>query len=75
MPGCRFAIQVADLGVASRIYQTLVAVLGPANHIWRLTVLALDLDDLSVSLRLSDAMALDYQPVAPLSSHVSLLFS
>jgi hypothetical protein len=68
-------IQVPDLGVASWIYQALVTVLGPANHVWGLTVVALDLDDLSVSLRLSNTMALDYQPVALLCAHVGLLFS
>jgi hypothetical protein len=67
-------IQVLDLGVASRIYQALVTVLGPPNHVWRLTVVALDLHNLSVSLRLSNTMALDYQPVALFSSHIGLLF-
>jgi hypothetical protein len=66
---------VLDLGVTPRIYQPLVTVLRPANHIGRLTVVALDLDNLSVSLRLPNTMALDYQSVALLGSHVGLLYS
>jgi hypothetical protein len=64
-----------DLGVTSRIYQALVAVLRPANHVGGLTVVALDLENLGVSLRLPNAMAFDNQPVAPFSSHVGLLYS
>jgi hypothetical protein len=66
---------VLDLGVTSRIYQAFVAVLRPSNHVGGLTVVALDLDNLSVSLRLSNTMAPDYQPVALLSSHIGLLLS
>jgi hypothetical protein len=66
---------VLDLGVTSRIYQTLMTVLRPANHVGGLTVVALDLDNLSISLRLSNTMALNYQSVALFSSHVGLLFS
>jgi hypothetical protein len=66
---------VLDLGVTSRIYQTLVTILGPTNHVGRLTVVALDLDNLSVSLRLPNTMALDDQSVALLGSHVGLLCS
>jgi hypothetical protein len=67
--------QVLDLGVTSRIYQGLVAVLGPTDHIGRLAVVTFDFDDLTVSLGLSNTMALDYQPVALLSSHIGLLLS
>jgi hypothetical protein len=66
---------VLDLGVTSRIYQDLVTVLRPANHVGGLTVVALDLDNLGVSLRLPNTMAFDNQPVAPFSSHVGLLYS
>jgi hypothetical protein len=64
-----------DLGVTSRIYQALVAVLRPANHVGGLTVVALDLENLGVSLRLPNTMAFDDQPVALLGSHVGLLYS
>jgi hypothetical protein len=68
-------VQVLDLCVTSRIYQGLVTVLSPANHIGGLTMISLDLDNLTVSLGLSYAMAFDYQPVALLSSHIGLLLS
>jgi hypothetical protein len=62
------ALGAIDEGVGPRIHPAHVAVVAPTNEVRRPAVLAEDLEDLAVSLRLPDVMAPDHEPVAASSA-------
>jgi hypothetical protein len=53
-----------DDGVASREQQSHVSVVGPANEVRRTSAFTVHFEDFSVSVWLTDAMALDDDPVS-----------
>jgi hypothetical protein len=63
---------VLDDCVGSGKDQSFVPIVQPPNEVWRLAVLSTSLEDLGISLGLTDAMALDHQSVAWFGLHAHL---
>ena len=61
--------EVLDARVRSREEQALVAVVAPTNEPWRTAVLAPNLQDLRISITLTNVMALDDESIANCCAH------
>jgi hypothetical protein len=59
-----FFSRLLDRRVAAREEESLVAVVRPADHVRRASVIGVNLEDLAVSVRLAHMVALHDQPVA-----------
>jgi hypothetical protein len=66
-------LEVLDLRIAPGKEETLVAVVTPAHEVRRISVLAADLEDLRVAIRLADVVALDDQTITDFRVHRAFL--
>ena len=62
-------LEVFDERVGTRKEQSLVAIVAPPHEVRRTSVLALDLQDLGVTVGLADVVTLDDQPVTRSCTH------
>jgi hypothetical protein len=61
-----------DGRVRTRKQETDMTVIGPLDKVWGLSVLSMDFDDPSISIRLSIVVALDDEPISYSCLHRSI---